>query len=227
MNALLALLAAACTKIPDPEQTLVDAGAGGGGEGGGAFFEVPYAGRCTPVGNAIARDTPMLFMPAPEPGASVSFYTVVVQMEESNTFWRLDGYVPGWPSELRGVERKLGVGVNADFATCVHCLLVFTDCDATGGNCQRGPYFAHSGTAAAPQIADAAGELFTLDASFVELMPVTLDAALHITPLPDTEECFYWMRILVSGRTETAPIPASCEQAYHCDLAPTAANRHP
>jgi hypothetical protein len=220
--ALAGALALGCTGVGEPASRESQDDADGGTP---SEHPWPYAGPCTTVGPFIDRGQGMLTMPGAAPGSVVDFLVGWGPLLENDpTIWHMGAYAVGFPDELRGKERALGVGVNADLATCVHCLVLDAGCDAIGQMCQRGPYFPRSGRASVTQMSDAPGAAFAMELGWVELVPVAIDAALHITPAADDAECFYLERIVVTGRTQTMD---TCAGGNHCELAADAGNRRP
>jgi hypothetical protein len=221
-----ALFAWACTDIPDPAGVPITSSAGGGGGAPPEPIDVPYTEPCERIGRVVARAvTPMGFLPGAAPGSAVNAWPGLVGFGDDPTNWRIELFAVGLPEELRGVERPLGVGVNADLSTCVHCLVVHRGCDAVGDNCQSGPYYPRAGVAAATQMADTLGRVFAMEMRRVELVPVTIDPSLHVTPSGGDESCVYFEHIAVTAATLL--INAPCSVGYHCPLAADAGNRHP
>jgi hypothetical protein len=74
-------------------------------------------------------------------------------------------------------------------------------------------------------MADTAGRVFAMEMRRVELVPVTIDEALHVTPTGGDESCVYFEHIAVTAATVTVTGP--CTASYHCQLAADAGNRQP
>ena len=221
-----ALFVWACTDIPDPVGVGGTSSGSGGAGGGPPSIDVPYTEPCERIGRVINRaETPMGFLEGGAPGSALNMLPGIVGFGDDPTYWRIEIFAVGLPAELRGVERPLGTGVNADLSTCVHCLVVHRGCDVLGNNCQSGPYYPRAGVAAATQMADAVGRVFAMEMRRVELVPVTIDPSLHVTPAGSDESCVYFEHIAVTAAT--VMITGDCSASYHCQLAADAGNRHP
>ena len=222
---MLAVLAG-CTTIeaPSPPSSVPTQAEGGGGGGGRDDYR--YGGPCTVVqGGVLNRgETVPALRPGATPGSVVNYWVSLVDFPDApGLWWRFDAFGVGWPAELRAVERDLGMGVNGDLSTCVHCLVVRRDCDDQGESCASEALFPSAGQATIAQMAEAVGDAFVMELSQVELMPVSIGPALSIAPAEG--DCYYFDRILVSGRAEADWL--LCADSYHCELSADAGNRHP
>ncbi len=228
MTLVVSVLVSACTTIDEPA-TWAPVGAGGVGGAGGQEPEpskaFPYDGDCEVIrGGVLNRGaTVPAWRAGQAPGSVVNYWVSLVDFPDAPEFWwRFDVFAVGFPDELRAVERPLGVGVNANLTTCVHCLVVQRDCD-DAGTCSRA-YFPLSGKATISQMAEAVGDAFVMELSQVELGHATVDDELNVQPRMGSP-CYYFDRILVSGRTVEETL--DCVDSVHCQLAEDAGNRRP
>jgi hypothetical protein len=214
-------LAIGCTEIPAPlEREPPEHDAGGIPDASG---DGSYAGRCQPVGSLVGRGTtPVGFLEGEPDGAKLNYW-VGLSYSDLTGYWRLGVYVVGWPGELERRVLDLGAGANSDLTTCVHCMVVYTDCTSTGA-CKGGPYFATAGHAVVLQMAEGAGRASQLELGSIELERATIDEELRVTLLPD-EPCYYVDPVIITGKATELGLP--CSEGLHCQLAAQAGDRHP
>jgi hypothetical protein len=90
----------------------------------------------------------------------------------------------GTPTNLQGNIVALGTGLNANYATCTHCMIVLAGCTATDCNGAK-KFFAELGSAYFNQVSSGPGEPFAGQFANVTLREVTLDASYTSTDVPN------------------------------------------
>jgi hypothetical protein len=90
----------------------------------------------------------------------------------------------GSPSSLQGNIVALGTGLNANYATCTHCMMVLAGCTATDCTGAK-KFFAELGSAYFNQVSSGPGEPFAGQFADVTLREVTLDANYTSTDVPN------------------------------------------
>jgi|RhiMetdeSRZDD1v2_1073273.scaffolds.fasta_scaffold862841_2 hypothetical protein len=216
----LMMLTWGCTTIDEPAaRPPHDAGAPDATTPGG------YTGPCEVWERTTSWGVlTMAHVDGDAPGTALD-WTVFNPVRGSEILGRMHSYVAGDLEAFRGRVVPLGAGANADFATCTHCFIIERDCDAQGGNCQRGPYFPRSGTAVAHQVADASTDrAATIEFGAAEFHRVQIDETLHVTAAEPSDDCIYVERMFLSARTQYWLV--DCDFAYQCEVAATLSQRH-
>ena len=147
-----------------------------------------------------------------------SYHEELLPYDGSSPF-TLGVYVAGSAYELRGAVQTFDSGDPPSFDHGVHYITVTYPGEQM--------YLATAGGSASPQVATAAGEPFYFEASYVELSPVIVDAALGVV-VDDSRACLSLPTVVVTGSTAD---DAGCNDSADCNLLDalqqSSAQRHP
>jgi hypothetical protein len=105
----------------------------------------------------------------------------------------------GTPSDLQGKVVALGAGLNDNYATCTHCMIVLVGCTATDCNSAK-KFFAEAGSAYFNQVASGPGQPFVGQFTDVTLREITLDASFTSTDVPGGA-CLHLASFAFSAKT--------------------------
>jgi hypothetical protein len=201
------LAAAACALACSSSSAPSESAPGGGGLDSGASLNPTVSGQdAAPTGDASTEVCEEL-------GALTA--TGVAALYDVDSRWFRGGLsgrpvatdlavaAMGSASSLQGALVTLGAGVNANYATCTHCLRVQLGCTAT--DCAGASnYFAKSGSALFNQVSSGPSQVFAGQFVDVTLRPVTIDPKTFVS----TEiagPCFHLTSFTFSSKTAAQP----------------------